>query len=212
MNKVYQLYLELHQKYGSTEKFWPQWCASKKSPRLRELIAIGAILTQRTNWYNADLALRNIKREKLLSLRKIAGLTNLERLTDLLRPAGFCQTKPKRLFDFCSFVIEEYGSLADLMREHRKKVVREKLLALNGIGPETADVLLLYVLDKPSFVIDEYTKRLVKKRNLATNLAYDHLKELFEQSLPRDVKLYQDFHVLIIIEEKGEAASVMRKV
>ena len=92
------------------------------------------------------------------------------------------------------------------------EVARERLLALIGIGPETADVLLSYVLDKPSFVIDEYTKRLVKKRNLATNLVYDHLKKFFEKSLPRDVKLYQDFHALIIIEEKGEAASVMRVV
>ena len=210
-NKTHQLYLELKQKYDPAEKFWPQWCAPKKPPKIRELIAIGAILTQRTSWHNADLALRNLKKEKLLSLPKIANLPDLDQLTELVRPAGFYQTKPKRLFNFCSFVIKEYGSLENLMKENLE-VAREKLLTLNGIGPETADTLLLYALDKPSFVIDEYTKRLVKKRKLATNFAYDHLKKLFEDNLPSDVKLYQDLHALIIIEQKGEAGSVMRKV
>jgi len=91
-------------------------------------------------------------------------------------------------------------------------VARKKLLTLNGIGPETADTLLLYALDQPSFVVDEYTKRLVKKRKLATNLAYDYLKNLFEKNLPRNVKIYQNFHALIIIEEKGKAGSVMQEV
>ena len=210
-NKIHQLYLELRQKHGPAEKFWPQWCASKKSPRLRELTAIGAILTQRTSWHNADLALRNLKREQLLSLQRIADLPNLDQLTDLIRPAGFYQSKPRRLFGFCFFVTSEYGDLESLMKEDLK-VAREKLLTLNGIGPETADTILLYALDRPSFVIDEYTKRLVKKRGLTKNLAYDHLKELFEKNLPRDVKIYQDFHTLIIVEQKGEAGSVMRKV
>ena len=211
INKIHQLYLELKQKYDPAEKFWPQWCAPKKPPKIRELIAIGAILTQRTSWHNADLALRNLKKEKLLSLSRIANLPNLDRLTELIRPAGFFQSKPRRLFDFCSFVIKEYGSLENLMKEDLE-VARKKLLALNGIGPETADTILLYALDRPSFVIDEYTKRLVKKRKLATNFAYDQLKELFETNLPRDVKIYQDLHALIIIEQKGEAGSVMRKV
>ncbi len=118
MNKIHQLYLELQQKYGPTEKFWPQWCASKKSLRLRELIAIGAILTQRTSGHNADLALRNLKREELLSLQRIANLSDLKKLTELVRPAGFYQTKPKRLFDFCSFVTKEYGNLEKLMEEN----------------------------------------------------------------------------------------------
>jgi len=211
MNKIHQLYLELQQKYGPAEKFWPQWCASKKTPRLRELTAIGTILTQRTSWHNADLALRNLKREGLLSLSKIATLPNLDQLTDLIRPAGFYQSKPKRLFDLCSFVIKEYGSLENLIKEGLA-VAREKLLALKGIGPETADTILLYALDRPSFIVDEYTKRLVKKREIAADFTYDYLKELFEKNLPCDVKIYQDFHALIIVEQKGEAGSVMRKI
>lgn len=210
-NTIYQLYRELFQKHGSPEKFWPQWCASQKTLPLREIIAIGAILTQRTSWHNADLALRNLKKKGLLSLEKIADLDNLSRLTDLIRPAGFYQTKPQRLFDFCSFVVKEYGGLKNLLREDLK-ITRQKLLAIPGIGPETADTILLYVLDKPSFVIDEYTKRLVKKRKLAANFDYGYLKELFEKNLPHRVRVYQELHALIIVEEKGRAGSMMRKV
>lgn len=210
-NKIYQLYLELLKKHGSAERFWPQWCVRKKTSKLREIIAIGAILTQRTSWHNAELALINLKKAGLFSLKKIASLTGLSQLTTLVKPAGFYQNKPRRLFDFCSFVVKEYGNLKNFMKEDLV-IARKKLLFLNGIGPETADTLLLYVMDRPTFVIDEYTKRLVKKRKLATKYDYEHLKNLFERSLPRDAKIYQDFHALIIIEEKGEAGSFMKKV
>lgn len=210
-SEIHQLYLELQGKHGSAEKVWPQWCTAEKSPKLRELISIGAILTQRTSWHNADLALRNLKKEDLLSLKKIANLSDLKKLTALVRPAGFYQTKPKRLFNLCSFIAREYGSL-EKFREEELEVAREKLLALPGIGPETADTILLYAMDKPSFVIDEYTKRLVKKRGLVTKFTHEHLKELFERNLPRDVKLYQDFHALIIVEGKGLPGSLMKVV
>jgi len=208
---IHQLYLELLERHGGPERFWPQWCAAHKTPALRELIAIGAVLTQRTSWHNADLALRNLQKAGLLSLAAIAALPNLEKLTELIRPAGFYTTKPQRLFDFCSFVTCEYGSLEKLGQEELN-VAREKLLALKGIGPETADTILLYALDQPTFVIDEYTKRLVKGRGLATKFGYDHLKGLFEEQVPREVAIYQNFHVLIIVAQKGEAGSIMKVV
>ncbi|MBU1110155.1 endonuclease [Patescibacteria group bacterium] len=210
-SKIHQLYLELLQKHGAPVKLWPQWCAKKKDNRLREIIAIGAILTQRTSWRNADLALRNLKREKLLSLEKIADLGKPDNLTELIRPAGFYQTKPHRIFDFASFVVKEYETLDNLM-EKGMATTREKLLSLKGIGPETADVILLYALDKPSFVIDEYTKRLTAKRKLAETFTYDFLKQLFEANLPRDVEIFQNYHALIIIEQRGRIASKMEIV
>lgn len=210
-NKIYQLYLELLERHGPPVEFWPQWCKEKKSLKDRERIAIGAILTQRTSWHNAHLALLNLKKKNLLSLPKIAGLTDFSQLVDLIKPAGFYQTKPKRLLYFCSFVIKEYGGLENLMAEDLK-IARSKLLAISGIGPETADTILLYALDKPSFVIDEYTKRLVKKRKLTDNLNPDSLKKLFEENLPRNVRIYQDFHALIIIDQKGEPGSIMEKI
>lgn len=210
-SNIYQLYLELLEKHSPAVEIWPQWCATRKSPRLRELIAIGAILTRRTSWHNADLALRNLKKRRLLSLTAIADLPDLEELTKLIRPAGFYTTKPRCLFDFCAFVVHEWEDLKTL-GEEEPGLVREKLLAIKGIGPETADTILLYALDKPTFVVDEYTKRLVEKRGLATKFSYNYLKELFERNLPRDVNIYQDFHALVIVEEKGKSGSVMKKV
>jgi endonuclease-3 related protein len=89
------------------------------------------------------------------------------------------------------------------MKKEDGKKLREKLLKLKGIGPETADSILLYALDKPVFVIDEYTRRLVKKRNLAQKFSYDFLQDLFEKNLKKDLRLYQDFHALIVIEGKN---------
>lgn len=210
-NKIHRLYRELLEKHGPPEKIWPQWCAKKKSWRDRELIAIGAILTQRTSWHNANLALKNLKKASLLSIEKIARLRDLKRLTKLIRPAGFYQVKPKRLYDLCRFIVREYGGLKKFMKEDLA-IAREKLLDIHGIGPETADTILLYVCDQSIFVVDEYTKRLVRGRRLAKKLSYDYLQDLFEKNLPRNFKIYQDFHALIIIGQKGREASRMEKI
>jgi endonuclease-3 related protein len=90
------------------------------------------------------------------------------------------------------------------MKKIELKELREELLKLKGIGPETADSILLYALDKPVFVIDEYTKRLIRKRNLAKNLNYNFLQKLFEENLRKDFRLYQDFHALIVIDGKNQ--------
>ena len=200
-NEIHRLYFDLFKKYGSPEQYWPQWCKKEKSLCDREIIALGAILTQRTSWRNAETALINLKKAGLLSLEKIAELGSYKPLISLIKAAGFYQTKPKRLFDFCRFAIKEYGGLRGLLKENLEEA-RVKLFSLYGIGPETADTILLYALDKSSFVIDEYTRRLVKKEGWGTNLSYEYLKSLFEKSLPVDVKIYQDFHALIIFSQK----------
>ena len=210
-SKIDQLYLDLLEKFGPPEKYWPQWCKAEKTLRDKEVIALGAILTQRTSWHNAELAILNLKKAGLLSLKKIAELESPEVLAPQVRVAGFYQSKPKRLFALCSFIIKNYGNIRGLLEE-KLEDVREKLLTISGIGPETADTILLYALDKPSFVIDEYTKRLVKKENLATNFDYDYLKDLFEKSLPCDAKIYQDFHALIIFNQKEEKGWRMKVV
>ncbi len=208
--KIVLLYAELLKNHGSPQKFWPQWCADKKSSKTREVISIGALLTQRTAWHNAELALKSLKKANLLSIKKISNLTNLEKLTELIKPAGFYQVKPKRLWKFCKFVTSQ-GGLERLLGE-KATTLRKRLLELEGVGPETADTLLCYALEKPCFVIDEYTRRLVKKKKLARKFDNDSLKELFEKSLPKKVRLFQDFHALIIIEQKGETGSVMNEV
>jgi len=210
-NDIYRLYQELLKKHGNPKEYWPQWCANRKTEKLREIIAIGAILVQRSSWNNADISLRNLKSRGLLSLSAISRLKSSDELVNLIRPSGFYQTKPKRLTGFAGFVVKQSGGINKLLAEDLS-ITREKLLSLYGIGEETADVILLYALDKPSFVIDEYTRRLVKTLKLTNDLSYSHLKSLFENSLPKDVKIYQNYHALIIIEQRGKNASIMRKV
>jgi endonuclease-3 related protein len=210
-NRIYQLYLHLLKVYGPPAKFWPQWCAQKKSPQEVELIALGAVLTQRTSWHNADLALKNLKKANLLSISKISEFNSLNYFTELIRPAGFYQSKPKRIVDFCRLVVYKYGSL-EKMKQEKLRILRKKLLAIKGFGSETTDTILLYALDLPVFVVDEYTKRLVRRENLTTDLSYDNLQNLFQKNLPVDVHLFQNYHALIIVDQKGEAGSVMERI
>jgi endonuclease-3 related protein len=200
----------LRKKYGQPNILWPQWCALRKTIKERGKIIIGAILTQHTSWHNADLALQNLKREKLLSFEALAQKQNYKKMAVCLKPAGFHTTKPKRLYGLAQFIIRQ-GGLKELMGRETARA-REELLALYGIGQETADTILLYGLGKLSFVIDEYTKRLVLKHKLSRVYTYDYLKQLFEKGLPKSIKIYQDFHALIIIEQKGRTSSKMERI
>ncbi|MEW5805430.1 MAG: endonuclease [Patescibacteria group bacterium] len=208
-NRIYSLYQKLLNQYDQPVGYWPNWCARNKTLKQKEIIIISAVLTQRTTWHNAELALKNLDRIDVLSIKKIVGLKE-KFLAKLIKPAGFYIVKSKRLKDLCSFLIKDYAGLKGFLKEDLI-VARKKLLSLYGIGPETADSILLYGCDKPSFVIDEYTRRWVKKHRLAKNLTYDYLKNLFEKNLPKDYRLYQDFHALIIIDQKGAEKSKMAK-
>jgi len=201
MNNFQKLYKELKKKHGSPKGQWSLWCKREKSEKEREEVIIGAILTQRTNWKNVELAFSNLKKAKINSLKDILKIKP-QKLEKLIKPSGFYKAKSQYLISLAKFIIKNYGSLNKMKKEDGKKL-REKLLKLKGIGPETADSILLYALDKPVFVIDEYTRRLVKKRNLAKKFSYDFLQDLFEKNLKKDFRLYQDFHALIVIEGKN---------
>jgi endonuclease-3 related protein len=201
--KIYQLYLSFVKKYGSPKEFWRKWCKGQKTSRDREEIALGAILTQRTNWRNVEKALKNLKEARALSIKKIYKIgENIKLLEKLIKPSGFYKQKARRIYQFCEFIVENHGSLENFF-DQDLETCREQLLKISGIGPETADSILLYAGDKPIFVIDEYTRRLVKKRKITDKLFYDHLQQLFHQNLPKDVKIYQDFHAMIILEGRG---------
>lgn len=204
------LYNNLLTKFGDPRNYWPQWCATEKSVEEREKIVIGMILVQRTSWHNANIALKALKNAKLLSITKISKLTNLEKLTKLIRPAGFFQSKPKRLFDICTYV-QSSGGIKTLLKKDVTDV-RGELLEIKGVGKETADTILLYALDKPVFIIDEYTYRFSEKYKLSDKRNYDDLQELFHKLLPKDVSLYQKFHALIIISQRGREKSMMEVV
>ncbi len=202
MNAFEKLYKDLKRKYKAPSGQWSLWCKRPKTPREREDVIIGAILTQRTNWQNVELAFKNLKAAKINSLSKILE-TNPKKLGHLIKPSGFYQTKAQYLINLAKFIIENYKTVAKMAKADRKEL-REQLLKLKGIGPETADSILLYALDKPVFVIDEYTRRLVKKRNLVKNLSYVALQEAFEKSLKKNFRFYQDFHALIVIDGKNQ--------
>lgn len=202
-NKILNLYEKLLEQYGKPEGQWKLWCRRPKTLRDREEVIIGAILTQRANWKNVMLAIDNLKKSKIYTLSAIhrLGLKNKNKLADLIKPSGFYKQKCEYLLEMSKF-FKKSGGIKKVQKIELKEL-REKLLALHGVGPETADSILLYGLDKPTFVIDEYTRRLVKKEKLARNLSYDHLQKLFESNLPRDFSLYQDFHALIVINGKN---------
>jgi endonuclease-3 related protein len=200
--KIYQIYLSFLKKYGRPKDFWAKWCKDKKRWQDREEIAIGAILTQRTNWKNVELALENLRKEGVLSIEKIYQLKNRKKfLEKLIRPSGFYKQKARRLLEFSEFIIKKHKSLENFFKQDLE-ICRKELLEIYGIGPETADSILLYAGDLPIFVIDEYTRRLVKKFKLAKKFSYDHLRKLFQENLPKSFKIYQDFHALIVMKGK----------
>ena len=211
MSKIlFERYQQLLREYGSPIEYWPQWCSVNKSTKEREKIIIGMILVQRTSWHNANIALKNLRKENFLSVEKIAKLENLDSLTRLIRSAGFYQAKPKRLFDICTFVVAQ-GGVKKLMKR-KVEDVRQQLLNIKGVGQETADTILLYALDKPVFVVDEYTRRWVEKNGLMKERDYTKLQQFFHNNLRPDLTIYQNFHTLIIVSQRGREKSVMEVV
>jgi endonuclease-3 related protein len=161
-------------------------------------IIVGAILVQNTSWTNVATAIENLRCEKLLTPRAIENVST-RRLARLIRSSGYFRQKAKKLKNFVRFLRREYhGSLAKMFRAPTP-ALREQLLAVYGIGPETADSILLYAAKHPVFVVDAYTRRLLERHGLANpGFDYEEVQELFERSLSPDVALYNEFHALIV--------------
>lgn len=161
-------------------------------------VAVGAVLTQNTNWGNVEKAINNLKKEKVLNAKAIHDMP-VNRLASLIRPAGYFNIKAKRLKAFIDFLMTGYHGSMKKMKGEDMHPLRKKLLAVNGIGPETADSILLYALDKPIFVIDAYTRRVLSRHNiLGHDETYDKFQELFHSALKKDVKLFNEYHALFV--------------
>jgi len=161
-------------------------------------IIVGAILTQNTSWSNVEIAMRNLRREKLLTPRAIERVS-LPRLAQLIRSSGYFRQKAKKLKCFVRFLRSEHGGSLHRMFRTPTTVLREKLLAVHGIGPETADAILLYAGKHPVFVVDAYTRRMLERHGLAEPThSYEEIRQVFERSLPSDAPLYNEFHALIV--------------
>jgi endonuclease III related protein len=161
-------------------------------------VMVGAILTQNAAWSNVERAIANLKRARKLNPRAILALSVRE-LQRLIKPSGFFRVKAKRLRSFVDYFVTRYqGSIARMRREPLERL-RSELLQVHGIGPETADSILLYAMDKPSFVIDAYTRRILERHGLTTRKAgYEDLRSMFENSLPHRVRLFNEYHALFV--------------
>lgn len=185
------LYQRLYSAYGP-QHWWPA--------RSRFEVMIGAILTQNTAWTNVEKAIRNLRRENCLRASSLIQLSEPE-LADLLRPSGYFNIKARRVKNFCRWYLEE-GQYRRL-RTCATRELRHKLLGVNGIGPETADDILLYAFERPVFVIDAYTRRLLRKLGWVNgDEGYESLRAGFENALHADVPLFNEFHALIVRHAK----------
>ncbi len=172
------------------QKWWPA--------RSRFEVIVGAILTQNTSWTNVARAIGALRRNRLLSATAIARVPT-KKLALLIRSSGYFRQKARKLKAFVAFLQKEHtGSLTTMFRTPTS-VLRTQLLAVHGIGPETADSILLYAGNHPVFVVDAYTRRILERHCLVHGKAtYEEIRALFEKSLPLDPTLFNEFHALIV--------------
>ena len=201
-NKIWELYRRLRKKHGQPAGQWRLWCKRLKATREREEVIIGSILTQNTNWRNVTKAMAELKRKRCCSLGGIRQIgRNRTKIGRMIRAAGFYSGKSKYLLEIAKF-FEEIGGVKKAMKMEMAEL-RKMLLAQKGVGPETSDSILNYALDMPSFVVDEYTRRIVKKEKISRSREYDFLKKLFEENIKKEFAEYQDFHALVVIASKA---------
>ena len=161
-------------------------------------IALGAILTQNTAWTNVEKALDNVKAKDWLSPQALIEAPQ-EEVEQALRPSGYFRQKTERVRLFCNHLLEHYDGSLEKMAKRPLPELRQELLSLKGIGPETADDILLYACDKEVFVIDAYTRRIFSRCGLVPEtIAYHPLQTLVERYFKKDLQDYQEFHGLIV--------------
>lgn len=161
-------------------------------------VIVGAILTQNTAWTNVTKAIANLKEAGIFSVEAMVQVPE-SRLAPLIRPSGYFNQKAKKLKGFFLWLKERYDGDLERMSRVRLPTLRKELLALNGVGPETADSILLYAANKTTFVIDAYTRRIFSRHGLtAPDASYEWMKSWFEVHLPRRQGLFNDYHAQIV--------------
>jgi len=184
-----KVYTRLLKTFGP-QRWWPAQTQFE--------VIVGAILTQNTNWKNVEKALANLKRQKLLSPQALHNVSQ-SKLAAVIKPAGYFNVKARRLKNFISYLFEEYEGRLHKMGKEDCSILRRKLLSVNGIGPETADSILLYAFDKPVFVVDAYTKRVLYRHNIIDHHKdYHAVQAMFMESLDCDAQMFNEYHALIV--------------
>jgi len=196
-----EIYQRLYQRYGP-QGWWPG-----DGPLD---VVIGAILTQAAAWTNVEKAIRSLKDAGCWSLQAIHDRP-VDELAAIIRPSGYFNAKARKLKAFARHVVEGYaGSLSAFLGKDLEPL-RQELLSIHGIGPETADDILVYAARKPSFVIDAYTRRIVGRVGLlpeGEGAGYNNYQALFHDHLPGDVALFNEYHALLDRHAKVTCAKV----
>ncbi len=184
-----EVYSRLHAAYGP-QGWWPG-----DSPFE---VMVGAVLVQNTAWKNVERAIDNLRQACLLTPHTLYQLP-VEELQELIRPAGYFRIKARRLRNLLDYLFQQHAGSLEQMFSLDTDTLREALLQINGIGPETADSILLYAAEKPVFVVDAYTNRVLKRHGwMDYDADYHQIQEHFQASLETDTALYNEFHALLV--------------
>ncbi len=184
--EIYQLLYE----YYRRQHWWPG--------HSRFEIIVGAILTQNTNWDNVEKAIKNLKAAKSLTAEKLYEM-DISLLAEMIRPAGYYNIKAGRLKNFLEWLFKEHDGDLNRLEDTDPETLRRELLQIKGVGPETADSIVLYAFDKPVFVVDAYTCRIMGRHGLIEDGAdYEQVRDFFQSYLDRDVKLFNEYHALLV--------------
>lgn len=161
-------------------------------------VAVGAILTQNTNWNNVEKAIVNLRREALLTPESLRS-ARTEEVERCVQPSGFFRQKTKKLRNFLDFLEQSDAVRLEDLAPWDTSALRRRLLEVNGIGPETADSILLYALGRPVFVVDAYTARIANRHGLVPeDVSYPELQDLFMSHLPHQAALFNEYHALLV--------------
>jgi endonuclease III related protein len=198
-----EIYARLFAAWGP-QYWWPG--------RTRLEIIVGAILTQNTAWTNVEKAIRRLRDAKALNLLRLHR-ADLKTLAEWIQPAGYFNVKARRLRAFTQMMFDRFGGDLRRLFALETSALREILLDVNGIGPETADSILLYAGDRPVFVVDAYTRRFLTRHDwVGAEATYDDLSRIFTERLSRDVALFNEYHALIVALGKNLCRSKPRCV
>jgi endonuclease-3 related protein len=171
-------------------------------------VMVGAILTQNTSWKNVEKAIQRLKVRRVLTPEEIHRLKTSD-LASLIRSSGFYRIKADRLKSFVDFLFEEFEGKIGRMKKEPVEGLRKRLLEVKGIGQETADSILLYALQKPMFVVDAYTRRVLSRHGIISNGAsYEEVQKLFMKHLPPDEKLFNEYHALLVHVAKSACKKI----
>ncbi len=204
MNKLELIYNSLFSHFGPqhwwpvTEKgkLHPEYSGGPKNERQQLEVIFGSILAQNTSWKNVEKAIAELNKNDLISIKKIIRIEN-KKLAGIIRSSGYHNQKAKKLKNFCGFLLKDYNGRLDLLFKNDIEKLRSWLLSVNGIGPETADSIILYAAKKPIFVVDAYTKRIMQRIGYPQD-KYDELQRLFMQNLKNSERLFNECHALLV--------------